>query len=205
MHPINVILCPECKPRVQIMHFRPALEICRMYDTDKSGTISYEEFQGLVRSRSTKVRCSMTSAVVKHPISLQHQFLMDMHASFKHFDADRSGALERGEVHQALSHSGALHAQVLIPRCATNCCTKLAPRPPPRDSSPSRAASVRAMGGCCLCQSHGRVPPARRCAQWLQRRFECPGRPCTSAMRVARRAQAARCERACTTCRLQPG
>jgi Ca2+-binding EF-hand superfamily protein len=38
---------------------------------------------------------------------LQHQFLMDMHASFHHFDTDRSGTLEKHEVQRALEHSGA--------------------------------------------------------------------------------------------------
>jgi Ca2+-binding EF-hand superfamily protein len=36
---------------------------------------------------------------------------MDMHASFHHFDRDRSGSLEKHEVEQALQHSGVPNAR----------------------------------------------------------------------------------------------
>eukprot|EP00892_Ulva_mutabilis_P010356 jgi/Ulvmu1/7693/UM038_0125.1 len=66
------------------LHFslQVVASMIRMYDRDRNGTISYQEFQGL------------------------HQFLMDMHASFHQFDLDRSGSLEKNEVLRALRQSG---------------------------------------------------------------------------------------------------
>ena len=75
-----------------------------MYDKDRSGTISFEEFQGLVRYSQAPLlhvqwlqpvcrmhMCAQHCAPLTLVDVLQHQFLMDMHASFHHFDTDRSG------------------------------------------------------------------------------------------------------------------
>lgn len=66
------------------LHFSLALcaRMIRLYDRDNSGTIDFNEFQQL------------------------HGFLMGSHASFHHFDQDRSGSLSPHEVYQALQHAG---------------------------------------------------------------------------------------------------
>jgi Ca2+-binding EF-hand superfamily protein len=53
-----------------------------MFDTDRSGTIAFNEFSGLWK------------------------YIKDWQAVFKHFDRDRSGSIDGGELTQALQQFG---------------------------------------------------------------------------------------------------
>lgn len=53
-----------------------------IFDTDRSGTITYEEFQGL------------------------WQYIKDWQNVFRHFDTDQSGTIEAGELSRALKQFG---------------------------------------------------------------------------------------------------
>lgn len=57
-------------------------QMMKLYDADRSGTMTLQEFQGL------------------------HGLLIEMQQTFQRFDRDRSGALTRDEVFQALTAAG---------------------------------------------------------------------------------------------------
>jgi Ca2+-binding EF-hand superfamily protein len=66
------------------LHFslQATSHMIRIHDTNGNGTVDLSEFQKL------------------------HGFLTSMQSSFHQFDRDRSGALDRGEVHHALTAAG---------------------------------------------------------------------------------------------------
>ncbi|KAK9812460.1 hypothetical protein WJX73_001488 [Symbiochloris irregularis] len=65
-----------------VFSLKTVAHMVRIHDPDRSGTINFQEFGAL------------------------HAFLMNMQASFKYFDRDRSNSLDKQETFQALSHAG---------------------------------------------------------------------------------------------------
>lgn len=101
---------------------------------------------------------------------------MDMHASFHHFDTDRSGTLEKQEVQRALEHSGAplLWAYSNVPAtCLLSCSVFHRTRLPlpsscgcsPKSHSAAHTRGVHGRQQCVILRQW-----QARGAQWLRGR-----------------------------------
>ncbi|KAF7790936.1 hypothetical protein EIP86_001895 [Pleurotus ostreatoroseus] len=74
-----------------------------IFDTDRSGTIGFQEFAGLWKYIKVR-RDGLSSLQVHH--AYQQLTQQDWQNVFRHFDRDRSGSIDGRELHQALAQFG---------------------------------------------------------------------------------------------------
>ncbi|KAJ9123866.1 hypothetical protein QFC24_003643 [Naganishia onofrii] len=81
-----------------------------IFDTDRSGTINYVEFEGLYRyitASPAVVLSQPTKAIHAKPyLCASSALLQDWYNIFQQFDRDRSGTIDRKELEQALTSFG---------------------------------------------------------------------------------------------------